>query len=241
MIHRALSGRIRSMWVNQYNHSRHPTYRIVKEINASNLVPHILELYPNLPIIYLIRHPLAVAWSWTRFKWDEIGGFTAQNELMKTYFPDQKERLLKQSFVNNVYRWCLENTVPVRNSSHDSLLVVFYEELVSHPDQELQRIQLFLQRQSLGHWKEWKPDLTAIDRLSAMGTAAPVTAQWSGSARVDGWQREVPPELVSAGLEVVAEFGLDCLYGGASMPMIRPDELQAQSESTPSSTRSGPH
>jgi hypothetical protein len=230
LIDRALSGRIRSKSSDQFNHSRRPTYRVLKEIYTTNLLPHISELHPDVPIIYLVRHPLAVAWSWTQRHWDDLGKFTNQNELMDKYFTDQKEMIIRHSFVTNVYRWCLENTVPIHSSRRDSLLVVFYEDLVMHPYEELRRIQLFLQRQSPGYWREWRPDLTDINRTSAAGSVAETSAQWSVDSRFDWWQGELPLELTSTGLDVIAGFGLDWLYGDGPKPKIDPDKLPIGSD-----------
>jgi hypothetical protein len=225
LIQRALSGKIRSKTSDQFNHSRRPTYRVLKEIYTTNLLPHISDLYPNVPIIYLIRHPLAVAWSWTQLRWGALGQFTHQNELMDKYFVAQREMIMQHSFVTNVYSWCLQNTVPIHSSRRNSLLVVFYEDLARRPDEELHRIELFLHRHSPGHWREWKPDLTEIDRTSVAGSVGEKSGRWSVDTRVDWWQREVPPNLVSAGLEVVTGFGLDWIYGDDPMPKIGPEDL----------------
>jgi hypothetical protein len=162
----------------------------------------------------------------TQLNWDELGVFfTSQNELMDDYFTMQRDMVRRQSFLSNIYRWCLENSVPIHSSRRHSLLVVFYEELVKRPCEELHRIQLFLQRESPGHWKEWIPDLKEIDRPSVTGSIYRTSSRGSKEPRIDWWQREVPPELVSVGLEVVAGFGLDWLYGGAPMPRVSPDDL----------------
>jgi hypothetical protein len=144
---------------------------------------------------------------------------------MDKYFTAQRAMIMRHSFVSNVYRWCLENTVPIHSTRRDSLLVAFYEDLVRRPSEELHRIQLFLQRESPGYWREWIPDLTEIHRTSVAGSVGEKSPDWSVDSRVDWWQREVPPDFISAGLEVVTGFGLDWLYGDGPMPKIAPEEL----------------
>jgi hypothetical protein len=143
---------------------------------------------------------------------------------MDGYFSSQRGMIFRQSFLSNVYRWCLENTVPIHSEPRKSLLVVFYEELVRHPDEELHRIQHFLQRESPGRWREWIPDLKEIDQPSVMGSIHETSAE-PKEARHDQWQREVSPDLLSAGLEVVAGFGLGWLYGGDATPRVGADDL----------------
>lgn len=229
LLQRVLSGRVRSRWCDAYNHSRRPTHRVLKEVMAGNLLPRIVKRYPELPVIYLIRNPLACAWSWTRLNVGDLGDFTAQRLLMTRYFDRQRATIVRQAFLSNVHRWCLENTVPLAAAGGPSVLVLFYEDLVERPELELRRVESFLRREGRGKWRTWAAaDVSTVDRPSVMALPGRGRTWRSPRGRVQSSLNELPAEWVGAAWEIVREFGLDWLYDDRGTPKLAADEVEVR-------------
>ena len=138
-IEKLLAGRVRGAWVDGYNLRRLARRRIVKEIRVTNLLPWIHARFPELPIVYILRDPVAVARSWHTLGWgDVLDEFLAQDELLEQ-FPAARSAIESISrdrapMARHLLRWCLENTIPLRSlSSADTVHVVTYERLRSDP------------------------------------------------------------------------------------------------------------
>lgn len=228
LLRRVFSGRVRIGRSDQHNKSRRPSYRLLKEAYITNVLPAIQTRFPEVPIIYLLRHPVACAWSWTRLNWGCLGEYTTNKPFLDRYFAPQKDEVIRQAFIGNVYRWCLENKFPLACLSQGSVLVVFYEDLIAHRDREFDRIKRFLADRSQGKWREWSPNLAAVDRPSA--TAYPDV----GEEGMDGremslrWTRQVPQEWIAEGVETLRLFGLDWIYGEDPWPRLAADDVLSQ-------------
>lgn len=202
-----LEGRVRNAWSHRHNKRRIASRRIVKEIRATNLLPWISENLPELPIVYLVRHPVAVAQSWTRMGWrDFLGEFTGQELLMdrlSAHRPVIDEILQAgSSFERHLLRWCLENVLPLADLRPGAAHRVFYEELLANPEAELRSLFEYL-------GKEFDPAvLQRVDVPSAFSCAG-------------GPARATTDEELARALEVVASFGLDHLYGRDFLPRTR--------------------
>ena len=115
------SGRYRSSFADQRNRARLPIRRFVKDTNTVNLLPWIVAHYPEVPIIYLLRHPFAVSWSYTELGWrsDPLGRLLV-NEHFGSHQAEFSAELIRQTFLYNVTLWCAgiawrcENWLPAR-------------------------------------------------------------------------------------------------------------------------------
>ena len=63
LVKKVLSGRIKSSWINKYNRKLIARKRLVKEIHMNLTLKWIKLNFPEIPIILLLRHPFAVAYS----------------------------------------------------------------------------------------------------------------------------------------------------------------------------------
>jgi hypothetical protein len=221
----ALTGRVRSRWTDQYNTARFPDHRLIKEVLATNLAPRISTRFPEVPIIYLIRHPLACASSWLRLGWSTLGTYGRQQHLMEKYFPQQHSDILRQDFLTNVYRWCVENSGPVHTLAAGSTHVVFYEHLVLHPDRELERIQSFLRGRSQGRWRTWSPDLASTDRPSSSVFRTNGAGPTTRTERSGWWANEIPEAWIDPAMRIVRMFDLGWVYGEEPAPLIEGSQL----------------
>ena len=200
-----LRGRVRNSWSNWHNRRRVARRRIVKEIRATNLTPWIHTRFPDLPIVYLLRHPVPVAASWTRLGWpDYLDEFVRQEALMSRFSPvrpliDEVVRT-GRPFERHVLRWCLENAIPLEDLRPGDAYVLFYERLVADPAAELPGLFRYL-------GKPFAPSVLEVvdipSPLSYPGT--PTTLDERDGERA---------------LEITSAFGLDRVYGADRDPRI---------------------
>ena len=143
-----LRGRVRTPYSEQRNR-RIARRRVIKDIRTTNLIPWLRASLPDLRIVYLVRHPLAVARSWTRLGWrDYLEEFTAQPALMER-LGEFRECIRETTgtgtpFERHVLRWCCENHIPFHDVSKDEIHVVFYEDLVRDAEAEVSRLFRYL-------------------------------------------------------------------------------------------------
>jgi hypothetical protein len=210
-----LAGRSWTGWSNQQNRKHVAARRIVKEIRATNLTPWIRVHFPELPIVYLLRHPIAVARSWTRLGWpDFLSEFIRQEALMRRLEPFRPmiDEILAAggTLERHVLRWCLENYIPLRDLGPTDTHVVFYEHLTAQPEAEVRRLFGYIRRPF---------DPRALGSLETPSALAYPDSPLPPLPRGEG----------ARALEIVAAFGLDRVYGpdpppllpaGASFPLL---------------------
>jgi hypothetical protein len=228
VLRRVLSGRIRHRWPDRFNAYRFPARRLVKEIRATNLLPYVRARFPQVPAIYLLRHPVATAWSSAELGWDPfLDEFLRQDRLMNGPLAPYRAVIARHGedpdlFHRHVLRWCMENTVPIEQLTPGSAHVVFYENLVEDPFGELRRLADYLGHFGGGRWA-FDPTTATVDRPSqANYRNTPVMA---ASARLESWVDVVPRQSVERAVALLEEFGLDRVYGASVRPYIAADSV----------------
>ena len=229
VMRRILTGRVRSRWSDKFNRRRLPRRRLVKEVRATNLLPRIVERFPGMPIVFLLRHPIPTAWSAAELHWKPyLGEFLGQAPLVDGPLAPFRGIIAEHAssedlFEKHVLRWCLENYIPVNFLAPGSVHVVFYENIVEDPDGEIERLSRYLDRFSGGGWVLAPERPSAVDlpsRANYRGT--PVLA---AEERLRSWCDEVPEPSIRLALEMVAAFGLDRIYGSDVRPLVGPDAV----------------
>jgi hypothetical protein len=186
----------------------------------TNMLPWLVARYSQIPIIYLLRHPLAVAWSYSQLTWDDgLGHVLRQEPLMEDYLGAFRDKIFRQMFLSHIYRWCCENYVPINSLSPGSVHVVLYEDLLRNPNEELQRLGQYFSKFS-EPWRSWRYSPNDLDRRSAADNR--LTAP---SNRIGEWRHGLPDSLIADALAVVADFGLDRVYGDDIQPKIMADRV----------------
>jgi hypothetical protein len=223
-----LSGRVRSPWSDKFNAYRFPRRRLVKEVRATNLLPWLRPQFPEVPIIYLLRHPVAVAWSAAELGLGTFfSEFLGQSALMEGPLAPWRDVIALHAedsdpFHRHVLRWCMENTVPIRHLPPGSVHVVFYEDLVEDPRGELQRLAAYLGRFRKGAWT-FDPTRPTVDRPSRANYRE--TPMMAAPDRLHSWMDSVPVASVERAVALVSEFGLDGVYGASVRPNVRAEAL----------------
>jgi hypothetical protein len=222
---RILSGRVRGPYIDQVRVARLPRGRVVKDVHSSNLLPWLRANHPDVPVVYVVRHPIAASLS--RLRADTFYGVgdylatpagreDAEESPAAAWLPLYDEcRDDPEPLVRLVAEWCIENSYPLSHRDDEGVALVFYERAVLDPASELARIGE-LCAGALGPPRAMR----ATDEVRA-----PSATDWSGSAAeahmsgdweqlLGRWKSEVPGPVAERCLRVVSEFGLDWLHGG---------------------------
>ncbi len=127
-----LTGKYHNSWIDRYNRKLKCDKRIIKAVRANLLVPAIRSIYPNLPIIYIIRNVYDVIHSKMKMNFDDELDFILYNDLfIKTYYPNVDFSIfdLKSPFSRHALTWSLENDFLLRHKESFSLILLDYDSI----------------------------------------------------------------------------------------------------------------
>jgi hypothetical protein len=226
---RVLSGRARGPYIDHLRTARLPRGRVVKDVHASNLLAWFRANHPAVPVVYVVRHPVAASLS--RLRSDVFYGLgdyletrsgreDAERSPVAGWLPRYDAwREHPEPLVRLVAEWCIENAYPLERRADSGVALTFYERAVQDPTSELARLGE-LCAGALGPAGA-APELGQLRRPSAMdwrGTAAGASASDDWARHLGRWADEVAPALVEQCLRVLSEFDLDWLYGEDPLP-----------------------
>lgn len=216
-VRQILSGQIRNDWVDQFNRCRVASGRLIKDIRCLLFLKWLARHFPKTPIIYMLRHPLAVVYSRLQLGWhSRLHDFLEQRDLLEDYlgpFVSEIERAHRDAdaeFERHVLIWCMENFVPLRQFEPGEICLVFYERLCTEPEPEIQRLFAFL---------GYPYDARALDQLRNPVQARPGSAIDSGGDRLEDWRKAFTPEQIDFAMSMLRLFGLDRFYERDPMPL----------------------
>lgn len=205
---KAVTGQLRGGWTDRGG-ALVARRRLVKDIRANLLLGWLAENFPGMPIVLLMRHPCAVVSSRLALGWrDNLDETMDQRDLVEDHLMPMKDeiRAAREPFERQLFLWCIDNYVPLRQFRPGSIHLCFYENLVLDPEPELRSLFRFIGRDFDG----------AV--LGKLGRPSP-TSRRNEKPSVDGWRRRVSEEQLAKAGEVLGLFGLDKIYG----PETRPD------------------
>ncbi len=207
---KVLTGRIRHRWIDRHVEVLLPQFRLIKEIRACLFLRWLHDQFPEVPILFIVRHPCAVVASRLQLEWatdGDIEPFLSQPELVDDHLREHLPLIRKASTDEEKHAiiWCVSNLVPLRQFVDARLNVVFYEELCRRPNREISRVFRVLGRRS------GKRASRSASRVST--TARGFSAVVTGQDPVTRWRKVLTEDQIARILEVVDRFGLGHLYG----------------------------
>ncbi|HEY8082573.1 MAG TPA: hypothetical protein VIE64_03310 [Solirubrobacterales bacterium] len=229
-VRRILSGRVRGAYIDEIRIARLPRGRIVKDVHAANLLPWLRTNHPAVPVVYVVRHPIAASLS--RLRSDTFYGIgdylatppgreDAEDSPVAAWLPlYDTYRDHPEPLVRLVAEWCIENVYPLRGSDDAGGALTFYENAVLDPVSELTRLGE-LCAGALGPARV-PPKIGQLRRPSAMDwrrTAAEAHRSGEWERLLGSWTSEVPGPVVERCLSILSDFGLDRLYGEGPLPI----------------------
>jgi hypothetical protein len=214
---RVFTGDIRHGWIDRQVDHIFPSYRLIKEIRANLLLGWIRAKFPEVPLLFIVRHPCAVALSRMQLDWwtdKDIEPFLSQPEVVQDFLADKMEVIRRAQSVEEKHAviWCVSNLVPLQQLQANNLTVIFYENLCTQPEAEIPKIF-----QAISH--EYRDSIFAsINQPST--TTRDTSAVVTGEDKVMRWKRRLSPQQADNILTVVREFGLDYIYGESATPLV---------------------
>lgn len=216
-----LSGKIRHEWIDRQN-NRNGIFkkRILKDIRSNLLIKWVKEHFSEIPIIFLMRHPCAVANSKMKLNWNnQLEDVLMQQDLMDDFLNPFKKIIntAKDVYDKHLILWCIENYVPLKQFKDGEMLIVLYENVCMNPIHELNRLLSFIGGKIF-------PD--ALERLSnPSALTRKESAINTGKNMINSWKSSVPDKKIDRTIGILSEFGLDKLYNAGGMPIIHSDDV----------------
>jgi Sulfotransferase family len=214
-----LTGQVCSRSLDEYNRNLLARRRLVKDVAANLLLKWLHCNFPNMPIVFIMRHPCAVLTSRLSNSVSASAGFEpqldrflAQDDLIADWLMPFRDAIAQASTVldRQVYWWCIENYVPLRQFAVGELHTINYESLVLEPREEIDRLGDFL-------GTHFDPSIfTKMRRFSlTTGRLSPLHA---GKSAVDNWQQHWSADETRRVMQILSAFGLDEIYTDDPMP-----------------------
>ena len=220
LIEGAVSGRLRTHWSDQITTTRFARRRVVKDILGVGALPWIAARWPTMPVILLIRHPLAVAHSLVELTWSMNNATSAQG-FLDAHAPGANPNLAADALLGEVRQWADDHAAALSSSEVERCLVVFYEDLVTAPDEQIARIERHVAANGGRAWGTLNLDRSMVERPSfaSFRRQAATTAE-----RIEPWRDAYGPVVIDRAMAILAERGLADLYGPAASPLVAPDQ-----------------
>jgi hypothetical protein len=205
---RIFSGRIRNGWVDQYNRALVAQRRLIKDVRSNLMLKWVHDHFPSMKIIFVLRHPCAVALSKVRLGWriDLKKAFLDQHLLVADYLTPFIDLIAgaKSEFEQHVVAWCIENLVPLRQLSGPDVHLTLYDELVRDPEHELRSICGYL----------GKPfSFSMLRQFHHFSTTSKRSNRSDIVPGIEPWRKYLGKQELAYAKEVVHSFGLGHIYG----------------------------
>ena len=142
---RVLSGRIRDRWIDREVDVIRPQFRIVKEIRMNLFLRWFSIRFPDVPLLFVVRHPCAVVASRMQWGWgsdSDLASFLVQPALVEDFLADKMDIIegARTEAQKHALVWCISNLVPLRQFAGTELPVFPYERMVDRPEEEVPRL-----------------------------------------------------------------------------------------------------
>jgi len=215
---KVFSGDIRHVWIDRYVERVFPRFRLIKEIRANLFLKWIHSRFPEIPILFVIRHPCAVVLSRMKLNWatdTDIDPFLCQAKLIEDFLYDKMDIIgrAKTAEEKHAIVWCISNFVPLKQFNSDRLHVFFYENLCVQPQREAPRICDAIK------CEYHESVLKQFDKPSSTITYS--SAIFTGQDKVTRWKSELSPKQINNILSIVENFGLGYIYGDSPTPVVK--------------------
>jgi hypothetical protein len=195
---RALRTNLHGAWVDQLNSCHRERRRVVKDVRAIALAGDIHARVPDVPIVILMRHPVAVARSVIALGWTDHDAEVA--------------------FQREVTSWCTLHAAALADPRLADAHFVCYENLVTNP---VDRLGLLL-----GYAGTFNATWSRID-ARALPTSTRSSTDFRGASNADDFS-DVPATWRAFATAQLHVAGLDDLYGSESAPLLDPHEVAAR-------------
>lgn len=182
---RALRGVERGEWVDQMPGAHLVRRRVVKDVRGVGIAPSVREKCPNTPVVFLTRHPIAVARSKVALGWTSPAG-------------------VSDAFAHEIQQWCQVHTATLRDERLSNVHFVTYEAVRDEPRARVEAIRDY----ALTFNSTWR----GLD-VNAMDPGRPSSTNFRNTDVVasEGWG-DLDRALVHRAAEILGDYGFDAIY-----------------------------
>jgi hypothetical protein len=191
----------------------------VKALRLNLALGWLRREFPDMPIVYITRHPGAVVTSQIRMNWATDGlqvlfdRLLTQPDLAADYLGPFMPAMRRASgeYERRLFFWCIVNMVLMRQFQPGMMHVICYEDLVLRPAETVERLFAYLDR--------------PYDRDAVLEfMRKPSATTWSPTPeeaikQLDKWQDKLTPAQIKRLIGILALFGMDRLYGEDPAPL----------------------
>jgi hypothetical protein len=110
--------------------------------------------------------------------------------------------------------WSISYLVPLQQLEKGDVHLLFYEDLVTHPETEIPRLFAALNRPY--------DDSVFAQALQPSATSRRTSAVFTGENSLTKWREQLSVTQIDRIYAVVAAFGLDFIYDTADVPVTKP-------------------
>lgn len=231
LLDKVLTGKISNAWVNSRNRRFFARRRLIKEIRANLMLAWIHRHYPAAKLVLILRNPLAVAASkkslaslddGSRWVWEpSLSVLLSDPELRKQLTTEEYQALNEQIgqgvVMESVADWCINNLIAIRSIELSTVHVVYYETLLSEPEQQLSA----LMKQINVEMDEGV--FAAVNRQSET-TRRSFEAEHKDSAvpppQLNAWQQQLTSEEQRKAMQLLSLFNIERFYSHNWQPML---------------------
>jgi|GEM_PF-3681348 len=212
---RVVQADIRKPWIEQFNTGTTLTYdrRLIKLVRANLLFPWLHKWFPEFRYILLLRHPAAVILSQLNGGWNlSSARLNAQSVLRDSARLERFDDYgwPEEGFASNLLFWIIENEIALECAKTNQSLVLHYENLCMNPDDELRRIEHYLNTKLPKEaWQQL--DDASWSSHTSIGTL-------SAEEKVTNWISQITDEQMTILADLLKRSPLGGLYGTDPMP-----------------------
>jgi hypothetical protein len=212
------TGEIRNRWIDRHNERILSKRRLIKEIRVNLALKWLHDNFPEVPILFIMRHPCAVVSSRMELGWAtdrDIGHFISQSQLVEDYLGPYLDLICRAESIEEKHAviWSVSNLVPLKQFNSDQWKFVYYEDLCIQPEIELPGIFEAI---------VYPFSTTLVDRSNHPSqTTRHDSAVVIGTNKIEEWRKKLSRSQIDKILQVVQAFGLGHLYDDSTLPLYR--------------------
>lgn len=206
--------------------------RVVLKLLRGQDLMNWFEQQFSVKIVYLIRHPIAVALS--RQEYDRLHLFVENERFRKKYLNDVQFQHSKKILANGselekkVLDWVFQNLAPLKFLDRKNWICVHYEDIVTDPDRQIQRLTsaLALDDPKAAAARLFRSSQSTHKSDPATQKYLSVTQSKTSSRAylVEKWLPKVGLEDRLAVQEILDLFNINIYCADQAMPILRLDD-----------------
>lgn len=212
------SGKIRNKWTDKFNRKLFVKKRIVKDIRTNLLLKWIKVNFEQIPIILLIRNPMAVIHSWIR---EGFGDglisrdiLLSQDDLLEDFLQPYKDHYLKAetAFERLMFFWCIYYYIPLNQFNKNEIYISFYENLFLDSENEIKGVLKYF---GISY------DKSVYDILKKpSATTNRDSDVYNNGDFLNGWKKYTSNDQVKMAYKIMNLFGMENIYSTDSKPNL---------------------